>query len=571
MLRSLVRFTTNSSSSLIYDRPIRRISFDVSRNLLRAHTLIRKCRRRINILRRIVNLVTAADFRKVLSLLEASAADLRWLISVFHVDDDGNNRDDVVLSLPPIASNDPILAWVWSYTATLQMGSSLSGQVEAAHEIGVLAQDNDRNKKMIVEEGGVPPLLRLLKEGTSVEGQIAAAVALNNVCNDRESVTTIVDNSGVPLIVQVLSNSSMRVQIKVSELIAKMAEFDDDGFVKEEFGRQNVICHLVTLLSFETFEDEFEVKKKVGSIHSIVEMNKEKSRESLKPRLYSSFSSLSSWSSEGGSSKGGGKARKERENESSEVKKELKITCAKAIWMLAKNSVSNSSRITETKGLLCLAKLIEKHKDDLQKNCIMAIMEITCAAESNPNLRRSAFKSNSPAAKAVVDQLIRVITHSNDPISQLCALRSIGYLSRTFSARDTRVIASFVQQLSNPNQEVATEAAIGLAKFVDPENFLCQKHSKAIIEHNGVVPLLRLLRASDKALVHSLIVLCYLAINVSDDEALEQARVLTALEGADRNLVAQHPQLKELIGKALYNLDLYRGDGHSFRQSSMRI
>ncbi|KMT07693.1 hypothetical protein BVRB_6g148160 [Beta vulgaris subsp. vulgaris] len=573
MLRALHRFTTVNSS--VYDRPIRVISSEVSRTLLRAYTLLRKCRRRrTSFLHRLVNLVTAADFRKLFSLLEASSADLRWLLSVLHVDDYYDDNNDVVLSLPPIASNDPILAWVWSYTAIVQMGPALLGRVEAAHEIACLAQDNDRNKKMIVEEGGVPPLLKLLKEGNSVEAQIAAANALFNVANNEERVRVIVDNMGVPLIVHVLGDSPMKVQIKVAELVARMAQFDD-GVAKEEFGRENVIRPLVSLLSFEMFEDEFEVIKKRQSIHSLVQINKEnkqsKGSVSLKPKSYSSYSSFSSLYSDGGSSRGGGQTRKERENESVEVKREVKISCAKALWMLAKDCVMNSKRITETKGLLCLAKLIEKEKGVLQKNCVMAVMEITSAAESNADIRRSVFKTSSPAAKAVVEQLLRVIKESGDQSLQISAVRSIGSLSRTFPARETRVIKPLVEQLSNKDHEIATEAAIALGKFADPDNFLCHEHSKAIIEFNAVLPLLRLLSESEKAQVYGLLLLCYLAINASNNEALKQARVLTALEGADQTPTTHHPRLRELIDKAMYHLGLYHGDIHPFRQSSMRI
>lgn len=579
MLRSIVRFTTTAAA--VYDRPIRRISGDVSRNLDRALNLVRRCRRR-SVLHRVVHIVSSADFRKVFSLLDASIADLQWLLSILHCNDAAINggRDEgggISLSLPPIASNDPILSWVWSYIASVQMGR-VPDRVEAAQELAHLAQDNDRNKKIIVEEGGVSPLLKLLKENSAIDGQIAAATALYNLANDEERVRVIVDHLGVPLIVQVLSDSPMRVQIRVADLIARMAEHD--CVAKEEFARENVIRPLVSLLSF----DELDLKK--FNFHSIVQINKEEKKErkdgdssslsscslsiASKPRLYSSYSSVSSVFSDGGSSKGW-QNRKERENESPEVKKELKVSSAKALWMLAKNSISNSRRITETKGLLCLAKLIEKENGELQKNSLMVIMEITAAAESNPDLRRSAFKTNSPAAKAVVEQLLRVINESDDPTLQIAGLKSIGSLSRTFPARETRVIGPLVQQLSNKDHEVGTEAAIALGKFTCPENFLCVEHSKAIIEFNGVIPLVRLLRTGEQAQVHGLVLLCYLAIHVSNDEALEQAKVLSTLEGVDRTVqFAQQPQLRELISKAIYHLNLYRNDAHSFRQFSLR-
>ncbi|OMO78323.1 Armadillo [Corchorus capsularis] len=478
MLRNLVRFTT--SAQFLYERPIRRVVSEVSKNLERALTLVRKCKRQ-SILRRVVRITSATDFRKVLNLLDASIGDMKWLMGVLDTENSG-----IFLSLPPIASNDPIISWVWSYIATVQM-SQLTDRIEAATNLASLAQDNDRNKKITVEEGGVPPLLKLLKEGSSTEAQIAAANALLVLANEQERVRSIVDEMGVPIVVQVLGDSPMKVQIPVAKLVARMAEHDP--LAQEDFARENVIRPLVTLLSFETFEED--------------------SRSQL-------------------------------------------------------GSVLNSRRITETKGLLCLAKLVEKEQGELQYNCLMTIMEITAAAESNSDLRRAVFKTNSPAAKAVIDQLLRVIKELDSPILQVPAIKSIGSLARTFPARETRVIGPLVTQLSNKDQEVAMEAAIALQKFASPENFLCMDHSKTIIEFNGVPPLMRLLRG-EKTQLHGVILLCYLAIHAGDNEAMEQARVLNALEGADRTVVAQQPDLKELVSKAIYHLNLYHTGVHPQR------
>jgi hypothetical protein len=77
---------------------------------------------------------------------------MKWLLSIF--DSNGGTN----LSLPPIASNDPILTWVWSFITTIQMGQP-KDCVDAAKKLGSLARNNHRNKKMIVEEGGIGPLL----------------------------------------------------------------------------------------------------------------------------------------------------------------------------------------------------------------------------------------------------------------------------------------------------------------------------------------------------------------------------------------------------------------------------
>ncbi|OWM76105.1 uncharacterized protein LOC116210064 [Punica granatum] len=558
-LRSLVRF---ASSSSLYDRPVRRILSDICDVLDRALALARRCRRQ-NFLRRVVTITSAADFRKVQNLLDASVGDMKWLLSIFRADGDGG----IELSLPPIASNDPILSWVWSFIASIHYGES-SDRVEAANELASLAKDNDRNKQMIVEEGGIPPLLKLLKEGSDPEGQIAAATALISISNDQDRVWAIVKELGVPIIVQVLGESPMRVQILVANLVAKMAEHNP--LAQEDFACENAIRPLVTLLAFDMIigDDRRAQENGKASIHSILEMNRRRGESSKLGNPHNSLRHLNSYSypTWDGSSRAGSH-RREWENETYEVKLKLKTNCARALWMLSAGSISNSRRITETKGLLCLAKLIERERGELQYNCLMAVMEITSAAESSVDLRQAAFKTNSPAAKAVVEQLLRVIKEAEDKLLQIPAIRSIGSLARTFPARETRVIVPLVDRLGHWDPDVATEAAIALGKFACPANFLCTEHSRTIIELDAVPGLMRLLRSSERAQFHGLGLLCYLALHSGHNERLDQARVLTALEGADRSVAAQHPELKELIVKAMYHLKMYHSVGHSQRLS----
>ncbi|KAL0408572.1 UNVERIFIED_CONTAM: hypothetical protein Sradi_1791600 [Sesamum radiatum] len=284
-------------------------------------------------LRRVVTIVSAADFRKLLALLDSSVADMKWVLSIF---DAGGAGGGIVLS----------------FASDCYFGG----------------------------------------------------------------FTT-------------------KVQIRVANLVAKMAEHCP--LAQEDFARENVIRPLVTLLSFDLFMDDPKLKSGKQSIHSIVQINKEMEKKNLyKP---GSSSSLSKHYSEGSSK--WGNHRKDRENEKPEVKLKLKISCAEALWMLARGSVPNSRRITETK------------------------------AESNADLRRATFKTNSPAAKAVVDQLLRVIKDSDDPRLQGAAIRAIGSLARTFPARETRVVGPLVEVLGHRNQDVAVEAAVALGKFACPDKF----------------------------------------------------------------------------------------------------
>lgn len=465
MLRSAVRLATyGGGAAAFYDRPFHHIAADVTKNMEKALILVKKCRRR-NFLCRVFTIVSAADFRKIFALLDSSVADMKWVLSIC--------GGGVVLTLPPIASNDPILSWVWSFIASLHFGQ-LQDKIDCANELASLAKDNDRNKQIIVEESGISPLLKLLKDNSSPEAQIAAATALYNLANSEERVGRIIDDLGIPIIVQGLADSPMRVQIKVANLVATMAKYSP--LAQDDFARENVIRPLVTLLSLDIFPDDPMIRIGKQTFHSIVQINKEMEKNTN--RVGSSGVSSKVWNN-----------RRERENEKPEVKLELKISCAEALWMLAQGSVPNSRRISETKGLLCLAKLVETEHGELQRNCLMTIMEITAAAESNVDLRRVAFKMSSAAAKAVVDQLLRLIQESDNSWLRIPAIRAIGSLARTFPARESRVLRPLVEQLSHGNQDVAAEAACSLGKFACPDNYLCVEHCKSIIEFKGVPPL----------------------------------------------------------------------------------
>jgi hypothetical protein len=49
---------------------------------------------------------------------------MKWLLSILDVDGSGSGGGGggINLSLPPIAGNGPILSWVWSFIASIQMG-----------------------------------------------------------------------------------------------------------------------------------------------------------------------------------------------------------------------------------------------------------------------------------------------------------------------------------------------------------------------------------------------------------------------------------------------------------------
>ncbi|KAK9052729.1 hypothetical protein SSX86_029359 [Deinandra increscens subsp. villosa] len=483
-LSRLLRFLAVSTPP--YERPVRRICTDITRNLNRTLTLVQKCHNRGMIILRFIGVIGAADFQKVFNLLEASIDAVNWLLDL----SDGHEESRGTGS---IASIDPSLARVWCCIASLHR-RSLSLKVEAAQELSTLARYSDRNKKMIVEEGGIMPLLKLLRDELSPETQIAGATALFHIANDQDMARSIFDEHGVPILVRAFRKSSILVKIEVAKLIARMA--DHDSVSQKGFLRENVIETLVSGLSSNV-------------------SNKKTSKLIL----------------------------------------ELHTSCSRALWMAARGNVANCWRITQTRGLLYLAKLMEQENRDLQINCLLIVVEITCAAENNQEMRRLVFKTNSPAAKAIVDQLLRLINlnqSDNDHLIKILAIRAIGHLARTFSARETQMIISpLVNQLCHKHPDVAIESIIALEKFVCPENYLGSENSKTIIEVEGIHPVIRMLMGDEMAQYHALILLCYIAMQVGNNEEFQESRILTALKTVDKSITCKHTELRDLVGHAI--------------------
>ncbi|KAA3482170.1 Armadillo repeat only 4-like protein [Gossypium australe] len=236
---------------------------------------------------------------------------------------------------------------------------------------------------------------------------------------------------------------------------------------------------------------------------------------------------------------------------------ELKISCSKALWKLAQGSVLICKTLTETKGMLCLAKLVAKEQDELRFNCIMIIKEITTIAESDNRFRRSTFTSSSPAAKALIYELLRIIKERDDTKLRVPAIKSIGSLARSFSVRKSRAIISLlIAQLGDTYQEVAMEAAIALRKFVSTDNYLCSEHSELIVEFDGVPLLMKLVSEDTKAQPHVLTLICYLAQHDTNSNVLINAGALTALQAIAPEVITEHPELETLVPHAISRLRL---------------
>ncbi|KAE8697306.1 hypothetical protein F3Y22_tig00110621pilonHSYRG00053 [Hibiscus syriacus] len=602
-LAGLLRQAARASSDL-YVRPTRRIIDDTEQVLDKALSLVLKCRAN-GIMKRVLTIIPAAAFRKMSSQLENSIGDVSWLLRVSASADD---RDDEYLGLPPIASNEPILHLIWEQIAILYSGS-LDNRSEAAASLVSLARDNDRYGKLIIEEGGVAPLLKLIKEGT-VEGQENAARAIGLLGRDPESVEHMIQASVCTVFAKILKEGPMKVQAVTAWAVSEFAAHYPK--CQDLFAQHNIIRLLVSHLAFETIEEhsKYAIASHKASIHAVVMASNNNSNvnnvknvvdEDHQPQIRHPMGNrkpnqmdmhnvvTNTIAMQGGvklpqkpSNNHVGYAKqthqvnylhqqngsmsgvntKGRESEDPATKAYMKAMAARALWHLAKGNPLICRSITESRALLCFAVLLEKRTEEVRFNSAMALMEITAVAEQDPDLRRSAFKPNSHACKLIVDQLLKISEQADSELLIPC-IKAIGNLARTFRATETRMIAPLVKLLDEMEADVSKEAVIALAKFACTDNYLHLDHSKAIISEGGAKHLVQLVYFGEQIVqLPALLLLCYIAQHVPDSEELAQAEVLSVLEWASKQSnLTQNETEQTLLQEAKTRLELYQSRG----------
>ncbi|KAA0045717.1 hypothetical protein IC582_025000 [Cucumis melo] len=598
-LAALLRQAARASNDL-YERPTRRIIDDTEQVLDKALTLVIKCRAN-GIMKRMFTIIPAAAFKKTSTQLENSIGDVSWLLRVSAPAED---RDDEYLGLPPIASNEPILGLIWEQVAILHTGT-LEERSDAAASLASLARDNDRYGKLIIEEGGVTPLLKLAKEGR-MEGQEHAARAIGLLGRDSESVEQIVNCGVCSVFAKILKDGHMKVQSVVAWAVSEMATHHPK--CQDHFAQNNVIRLLVSHLAFETIQEHSRytiATKHQMSIHSVFMANNNGSDQNVKNGYeeedhkhtgnnvnHPTGNQLSSQMhnvvtntmamknpikgqsntqeihktnhhiQNPGRAALSGASIKGREYEDPATKAQMKAMAARALWHLCKGNVTICRNITESRALLCFAVLLEKGPEDVKYYSAMALMEITAVAEQNSDLRRTGFKPTSPAAKAVVEQLLKIIEKADCDLL-LPSIQAIGHLARTFRATETRIIGPLVKLLDEREAEVSMEAVIALNKFACTDNFLHDNHCKAIIEAGGTKHLIQLVYFGEQMVqIPSLILLCYIALHVPDSETLAQEEVLIVLEWSSKQAhLVEEPTIESLLPEAKSRLELYQSRG----------
>jgi hypothetical protein len=510
---------------------------------------------------------------------------------------------------------------------------------DAAASLVSLARGSDRYGKLIIEEGGVGPLLKLIKEG-KIDGQENAARAIGLLGRDSECVEHMIHVGVCSVFGKILKEGPMKVQSVVAWAVSELAA--NYPKCQDLFAQHNIIRLLVGHLAFETVEEHSKyaiVSMKPTSIHAVVMAsnntnsnlnpnkgnenedvgvgagggNNKQGRVSNHPlgerprnlhRVITSTMAIHAATKQSGEENeanqnqnflansytpppppngngfgnGGGKQgnhgnhqrnyshsginMKGRESEDPEIKASMKEMAARALWHLAKGNVAICRSITESRALLCFAVLLEKGPEAVQYNSAMALMEITAVAEKDAELRKSAFKPNSTACKAVVDQVLKIIEKADSDLLIPC-VRVIGNLARTFKATETRMIGPLVKLLDEREAEVSREASIALKKFAGSENYLHVDHSKAIISAGGAKHLIQLVYFGEQMVqIPALVLLSYIALHVPDSEELALAEVLGVLEWASKQSFMQHDEtLETLLQEAKSRLELYQSRG----------
>uniref|UniRef100_A0A0A9DW33 DUF7792 domain-containing protein n=1 Tax=Arundo donax TaxID=35708 RepID=A0A0A9DW33_ARUDO len=594
--QKLAELLRQAARADLYERPAARVMADTVQALNKAAGMAARCFQSHSRLRRFFTLNPVSGVPRTFAMLDTALEDVAWLIRI-----SSPHADDDMCGLPNIAQNEPVLGMIWDHIARLQTGG-LAARADSAATLASLARDNLHFAKYIIEEDGVAPLVKLLKEGTD-DGQEAAAMALGLLGHDEESVDKLLHSGVCSVFVAALKQPPMRVQAAVAEAIASLAQHSQK--CQDLFAQSNAVRHLVGHLASGTIQEHsrYSVGGSIArnstpppaamtDLHSVVllkslsvrqggsgssandpQSSSEPSNRAKANQMQSVVqSAIAAKTTTNGAtpppsrpqlSSNGSSGRGSREAEDPATKARMKAMAAKAMWKLARAHLGVCTSITESRALLCFARLLESGDGGagthLQFYSAMAIMEITRVAEHNLALRQSAFKPSSPAAKVVVEQLLRIVRKGDDDDLLRPCITSLGCLSRTFTASETRLIGPLVQLLDDREIPVTKEAVVALIKFACTENHLHVNHCKAIIDAGGARHLVQLVYLGDQLQIEALILLCYIARHVPESEELAQAGVLAVLLWASKQAhMVQDLRVEALLPDARARLELFQ-------------
>ncbi|XP_073149312.1 uncharacterized protein [Henckelia pumila] len=542
-----------------------------------ALALLLKCS--ANVLKRAFTVIPGAAFTKMSSQLQSSIVDVGWLLKI-------SAGYGGHLGLPPFASNDPIICLILEQIAILSMGS-MEDRSNASGFLVTLFRENDRFGKLFIEDGGVLPLSKLMKVG-ELEGRENAARAIGLLGNDPENIKKMMQTNVCSVFVEMLKRGPMKVQALVAWAVSEFSANYPN--CQEFFARLGIIPLLISHLAFRikyhdaidpvllmsnTAANDVEIRND-EDVASYVSSPLRTEQPNLEPDVVKGARALKGNNgliqNKVGESNGDNDAKvnpvhillsgdKAQEVEDPVTEAYTKTMALRALRYLAKGNYSICRSISKSRTLRIFAVLLKNGPEEVRHNLAIVLMEITVVAEGDAELK-SAFNPNSPACKALFDQLFTVI---NTPESKLLipCIKIIGNLAQNLCAEGTRMIGPLVDLLDRGEAEVDSEACATLAKFICPENQLHQHYSKLIISAGGVQHLVQLVYFGDQKVVErrALTVLCHIALHVPDSKDIAEVNLLAVLKWAASNVRLLQDECSLLV-EAERQLLLYQSSRH---------
>ncbi|XP_073060691.1 uncharacterized protein [Primulina eburnea] len=536
----------------------RRIVSYTEQVLDEALALLLKCS--ANVLKRAFTIIPTAAFPKMSSQLQSSIVDVSWLLKI-------SAGYEGHIGLPPFACNDPIICLILEQIAILSMGS-MEGRSNASGLLVTLFRENDRFGKLFIEDGGVLPLSKLMKVG-ALEGRENAARAIGLLGNDPENVKKMIHTDVCLVFVEVLKRGPMKVQALVAWAVSEFSSHYPK--CQDLFARLGIIPLLVSHLAFRskyhvaintvlltsdsgsnTAANAIEISGNGEDVENHISSPLRTEQPNLEQDVVNGTRALRGdngfiQNNLGTSNdkdvamvnpvhflvSGASVGAQEVEDPVTEAYRKTMVL--RALRYLAKGNHAICLSISKPRTLRIFAVLLKNGPEEVRHNLAMALMEITTVAEGNAELK-SAFNPNSPACKAVFDQLFMVINEADSKILTPC-IKIIGNLAQNFCTEGARMISPLVNLLDKGEAEVDSEVCATLTKFICPENDLHQHYSKLIISVGGVHHLVQLVYFGEKIVKkRALTVVCYIALHVPDSEDVAQVNLLTVLKWAENEL-----------------------------------
>ncbi|ONH97112.1 LOW QUALITY PROTEIN: hypothetical protein PRUPE_7G170400 [Prunus persica] len=234
-----------------YDRPARAIINQIEETLDRClFRLLKhpKCIIIKIIKKRFSTFIPVTCFLEISAHLDASIGDVSWLIRFWRP-----GPPDEDLRRPPMTLNERILWLVWEEIAILHH-PAVSVQARCSAAASLACRDHETYMTLIIREGGVEALLKLMEEGP-MEGQENAARTLGWLGRSCEIVEHL-HADVCKMFAKILREGSLKVQVAVAKAVSMLSYQHPE--LQDVFAQHDVVRLLIGHLAFEIVEGKNE-------------------------------------------------------------------------------------------------------------------------------------------------------------------------------------------------------------------------------------------------------------------------------------------------------------------------